>query len=59
MVDIQLEEIFPQSLPLPVLREVTALQQMELLRKGSRLSIQPVRKPEFQKILKLAGSQLK
>jgi predicted RNA-binding protein with PUA-like domain len=54
MVDIQLERIFAQPLPLAKLREVDALNEMELLRKGSRLSVQPVRKAEFEAILKLA-----
>jgi predicted RNA-binding protein with PUA-like domain len=54
MVDIRLEEIFPQPLSLDVLRGVPALKDMELLRKGSRLSVQPVRKREFDAILKLA-----
>ena len=56
MVDIKLEEIFPASLPLDFLREQKALAKMELLRRGSRLSIQPVTKPEFDTILKLAQS---
>jgi predicted RNA-binding protein with PUA-like domain len=30
---------------------------MELLRKGSRLSVQPVRKKEFDAIVKLAKKQ--
>jgi predicted RNA-binding protein with PUA-like domain len=30
---------------------------MELLRKGSRLSVQPVRKSEFDAILKLARTR--
>jgi predicted RNA-binding protein with PUA-like domain len=54
MVDIKLERIFTESLPLAMLRGVTALKAMELLRKGSRLSVQPVRKGEFEAILKLA-----
>ena len=54
MVDLQLDEIFSQTLPLESLRSVPALKQMELLRKGSRLSVQPVRKAEFDAILKLA-----
>lgn len=57
MVDIRLEQIFQQPLPLPSLRGVAALQQMELLRKGSRLSVQPVRKAEFEAVLKLAGAK--
>ena len=54
MVDIRLKEIFPQPLSLELLRGVPALKQMELLRKGSRLSVQPVRKSEFDAVLKLA-----
>jgi predicted RNA-binding protein with PUA-like domain len=54
MVDIQLDEIFAEPLPLEKLRSVAALKEMELLRKGSRLSVQPVRKAEFDAVLKLA-----
>ena len=54
MVDIKLERIFKEPLPLAMLRGVAALKAMELLRKGSRLSVQPVRKGEFEAILKLA-----
>lgn len=53
-VDIQLETIFPRPLPLAELRGVAALKEMELLRRGSRLSVQPVRKSEFDAVLKLA-----
>ena len=54
MVDIRLLEIFPRPISLPELREVKSLKEMELLRKGSRLSVQPVRKKEFDAIVKLA-----
>lgn len=54
MVDIRLESIFPQPLSLDALRQVSGLAGMELLRKGSRLSVQPVRKAEFDVILKIA-----
>src|SRR5689334_6426097 len=57
MVDIRLEQIFKQPLPLESLRKVPALKDMELLRRGSRLSVQPVRKGEFEAILKLAGAK--
>jgi len=56
MVDIKLEQIFKHPLPLAKLRALPALKNMELLRKGSRLSVQPVRKSEFEAILKLAGA---
>lgn len=54
MVDIKLKEIFEQPLGLDELREVKALKEMVLLQRGSRLSVQPVRKREFDTILKLA-----
>jgi predicted RNA-binding protein with PUA-like domain len=57
MVDIQLEQIFDESIGLPDLREMKPLKDMELLRKGSRLSVQPVRKKEFDAILKAAGGK--
>ena len=54
MVDIKLDKIFSRPLGLPELRKVKALAQMELLRKGSRLSVQPVRATEFESIVKMA-----
>jgi predicted RNA-binding protein with PUA-like domain len=54
MVDIKLEEVFPRPLPLEELRSVPALKNMELLRRGSRLSVQPVTAKEFEAVLKLA-----
>jgi predicted RNA-binding protein with PUA-like domain len=57
MVDIRLEQIFKEPLPLEKLRSAPALKDMELLRKGSRLSVQPVRKSEFDAILKMAGAK--
>jgi predicted RNA-binding protein with PUA-like domain len=53
MVDVKLERTFPAPISLDSLREVAALREMELLRKGSRLSVQPVRKKEFDTIVKL------
>lgn len=54
MVDVQFVEKFSMPLPLDELRAVKGLENMELLRKGSRLSVQPVRKEEWDIILKLA-----
>jgi predicted RNA-binding protein with PUA-like domain len=54
MVDLRLEEIFKQPQLLDELRKVPALSKMELLRKGSRLSVQPVTDKEFETIMKLA-----
>lgn len=55
MVDIKLDEVFARALPLEELRCVKALAGMELLRRGSRLSVQPVKKAEFEAVLRLAG----
>lgn len=41
---------------LPRLRTIEALEGMELLRKGSRLSVQPVSAAEWDAILALAGT---
>ncbi|MEO6864007.1 MAG: EVE domain-containing protein [Gemmatimonadaceae bacterium] len=57
MVDIRAGERFDQFLDLPGLRHVRALEQMELLRKGSRLSVQPVRSAEWDEILKMGGGK--
>jgi len=59
MVDIRLERIFAQPLALDALRKVPELKGMELLRKGSRLSVQPVRASEFDTVLKLACKKTK
>ena len=56
MVDIQLDRIFAEPIPLEALREVKALRDMVLLQRGSRLSVQPVTKAEFDAIIKLASS---
>ena len=55
MVDIKLERVFSQPLGLDHLRTIKALAKMELLRKGSRLSVQPVTEAEFIEVLKHAG----
>ncbi len=55
MVDVKLDQIFPREVPLPELREIAVLKKMVLLQKGSRLSIQPVRKHEFDRITKMAA----
>lgn len=54
MVDVRLLEIFPREVPLEELRTVKPLAGMELLRRGSRLSVHPVTAAEFRTIEKLA-----
>ena len=53
MVDIRLIRRFKTPLSLERLRQEPQLKEMELLRKGSRLSVQPVRKKEWEVILRL------
>ena len=54
-VTIRAVRAIEPALSLTRLRTVEDLTQMELLRKGSRLSVQPVRNSEWRAILTLAG----
>lgn len=56
-VDIQFVERFPAIVPLGLLRETVGLEKMGVLQKGSRLSVQPVQKGEFEKVVKLGRKQ--
>ncbi|MHB1561855.1 MAG: EVE domain-containing protein [Isosphaeraceae bacterium] len=56
-VSIRAVRAIDPPLGLPTLREIPELAGMELLRKGSRLSIQPVTKAEWDCIQKLARSK--
>lgn len=53
LVDVRLKRKFAAPLPLALLRAQPELVAMELLRKGSRLSVQPVRPEEFMAVLAL------
>ncbi|MBT6725771.1 MAG: EVE domain-containing protein [Deltaproteobacteria bacterium] len=55
MVDVQFEKEFLRPVTLKELRSIPELKEMFLLRKGMRLSVQPVTKEEFQLILSLAN----
>jgi predicted RNA-binding protein with PUA-like domain len=55
MVDIAFERKFDIPLSRMDLWDVQALSGMELLKKGSRLSVQPVTAKEWNTIMKLAG----
>ena len=57
LVGIKLLRIFPNPLALEYLRTIQGLEQMELLRKGSRLSVQPVRPEEWTCVCALVGSR--
>ena len=54
-VDIRAVAPLARPLPLDALRGVRGLEKMELLRKGSRLSVQPVTPGEWKIILRLGG----
>ncbi|MCA1684542.1 MAG: EVE domain-containing protein [Planctomycetia bacterium] len=54
-VTVRAVRAFDPPLGLPLLRTVPELAGMELLRKGSRLSVQPVSADEWDAVLKLAG----
>jgi len=55
MVDIRFESQFAEPIPLARLRTVPGLKSMLLLRKGMRLSIQPVTKKEFDIIVAMGN----
>jgi predicted RNA-binding protein with PUA-like domain len=54
MVDVKLVQIFPQETSLEQLRGVKALEGLELLRRGSRLSVHPVSAAHFKVFERLA-----
>lgn len=55
LVDIRLVRKFSAPLSLDRLRTQPKLKRMELLRQGSRLSVQPVTSAEWDHIIRLAG----
>ena len=55
MVDVQFESEFSRPVTLKELRSIPELNEMFLLRKGMRLSVQPVTEVEFQLILAIAN----
>ncbi len=52
-VEVEFVEKFANPLPLSEVRNIKALEKMILVKKGSRLSIQPVTLTEFKTILKI------
>ena len=53
MVDVEFVEKFPTFVSLAELRETRGLEDMLLLRRGMRLSVQPVTRSQFDRIAKL------
>lgn len=56
VVDVRAVQPLATFLPLPSLREMPGLEGMELLRKGSRLSVQPVSAKEWEIIRRTGGA---
>ncbi|HEY9759376.1 MAG TPA: EVE domain-containing protein [Oculatellaceae cyanobacterium] len=59
MVDVKFKEKFDRPLDLNELKTVSALKNMALLQKGSRLSIQPVTEAEWKSVVALSKKKAK
>lgn len=57
--DLRFVERFAAVIALGQLRKAPKLKDMELLRRGSRLSVQPVTKQQYETVLALAGKASK
>ena len=53
LVDVKFVDKFPRIVPLETLKNTRGLEEMMVTKKGSRLSIQPVTKKEFDIVVKL------
>ncbi|HVZ22447.1 MAG TPA: EVE domain-containing protein [Vicinamibacterales bacterium] len=53
MVDLGFVERFPAIVPLEVLKTTKGLEKMAVTQKGSRLSVQPVTKAEYDIVVRL------
>lgn len=59
LVDIGFVEKFSEVIPLADLKQDSKLETMLVIKKGQRLSIQPVERRHFSHILKLGGANTK
>jgi predicted RNA-binding protein with PUA-like domain len=57
LVDIKFGKKFPKIVPLETLKSTPGLEEMVVTKKGSRLSIQPVTKGEYDIVVKLGKSK--
>ena len=57
LVDVEFVEKFAVPISLEALKEDAALEGMLVTQKGSRLSVQPVEKGHFKRVLKMAGAK--
>ncbi len=58
-VDVAFVEKLPREVGLAELKAAPALEGMEVVRRGSRLSVQPVSAAHFRAVLKMAGAKTK
>jgi predicted RNA-binding protein with PUA-like domain len=58
-VDVGYVETFPAVVPLDILKATPGLEDMMVTKKGSRLSIQPVTRAEFDIVCRLGRRALK
>lgn len=59
MVDVEFVEAFDDVVSLQALKDDPALEGMRVTQKGSRLSVQPVDKAHFKRVLKMGGAKTK
>lgn len=59
MVEVSFVEKFKELVSLEVLKDDPELEGMRVTQKGSRLSVQPVDKVHFKRVLKTAGAKTK
>lgn len=59
MVDVTFVERFAEVVALQTLKDDPELEGMRVTQKGSRLSVQPVDKAHFKRVLKVAGAKTK
>ena len=59
LVDVEFVEEFAQFVPLEVLKEDPALDGMLVIKRGMRLSVQPVEREHFTRVLKLGKAKTK
>ncbi len=59
MVDISFVERFSETVALSTLKATSGLEKMMVTRKGSRLSVQPATKPEYDIVVRLGRDAAK
>jgi predicted RNA-binding protein with PUA-like domain len=57
MVDVEFVEKFDEMVPLQTMKDDPALEGMRVTQMGSRLSVQPVEKKHFKRVLKIASAK--